>query len=78
MKIDRQRSRTPQDAACRALTPSIVAGVLLVTMGETTLAQETYVAAAIATEGAGPLGLGALVGAVVAGGYALRERFRRE
>ena len=78
MKIDHQRSRIPQDAACRALAPSIVAVALLVTMGESALAQETYVAAAVATEGAGPLGLGALVGAVVAGGYALRERFRGE
>ena len=71
-----QRSRGHHAAS--ALTTSIAAGALLVTMGETALAQETYVAAVIATEGAGPLGLGALVGAVVAGAFALRERFRRE
>jgi hypothetical protein len=44
---------------------------------ETTMAQGVYAPAAIATEGAGSLGLGALIGAVVAGGFALRERFKK-
>jgi hypothetical protein len=51
--------------------------MLLVTT-EATIAQGVGTPAAIATEGAGSLGLGALVGAVVAGVFALRERFRRD
>ena len=64
--------------AATLLTPGMAASVALLTVSESTLAQQAYAAAAITTEGAGPLGLGALVGAVVAGGFALRERFRRD
>ena len=60
------------------LTSSVAAVAVLLIMGEPTLAQQTYAAAAITTEGAGSLGLGALVGAIVAGVFALRERFRRD
>ena len=72
--------RFPRDRprAATLLTPGMAASVALLTVSESTLAQQTYAAAAITTEGAGPLGLGALVGAVVAGGFALRERFRRD
>ena len=59
-------------------SPWIVAGVVLLGAGEPTMAQGVQTVAAITTEGAGSLGLGALVGAVVAGGFALRERFRRD
>ena len=74
----RSRCPTHRPRASTLLTPSVAAGVALLTIGEPTLAQQTYAVAAITTEGAGPLGLGALVGAVVAGGFALRERFRRD
>jgi hypothetical protein len=68
--LDRSRGVGP-------LARSAVAGAMLLITTESTLAQVAGAPAAIATEGAGPLGLGALVGAVVAGGFALRERFRR-
>lgn len=58
------------------LSSLIVASAVLLTAVDATRAQEVYTAAAVTTEGAGPLGLGALVGAVVAGGFALLERFR--
>lgn len=57
--------------------PSVIASVFLAT-NDLLLAQDAQTAAVIATEGAGPLGLGALVGALVAGGFAIRERFRGE
>ena len=62
----------------RRLTPWIVAAVVLLTSGEAAFAQDAIMASAgVATEGAGPLGLGALVGAFVAGAAALRDRFKR-
>ena len=60
------------------LPPWVVAGAMLLVTTEATIAQGVGTPAAIATEGAGSLGLGALVGAVVAGVFALRERFRRD
>jgi hypothetical protein len=60
------------------VVPLIVSAVLLLTTVETTMAQVAQTSAAITTEGGGPLGLGALVGAIVAGGFALRERFKRD
>jgi hypothetical protein len=57
--------------------PPVVACALLLLTAEATMAQAGNAPVAIATEGAGPLGLGALVGAVVAGGFALIERFRQ-
>ena len=75
-----------RDATCRVLVhrhdsgflaPSVVAGAMVLITTETTMAQGVYAPAAIATEGAGSLGLGALIGAVVAGGFALRERFKQ-
>lgn len=56
--------------------PSLIAAVFLAT-SDAAMAQSAQ-AAAIAAEGAGPLSLGALVGAIVAGGYALRERFKQD
>ncbi|HET6345202.1 MAG TPA: hypothetical protein VFH51_09720 [Myxococcota bacterium] len=64
----------------RGVAPSaspVVAGALLLLTVEATMAQAGNAPAAIATEGAGPLGLGAIVGAAVAGGFALVERFRK-
>jgi hypothetical protein len=57
--------------------PPVVACALLLLTTEATMAQAGNAPVAIATEGAGPLGLGALVGAAVAGGFALIERFRQ-
>ena len=56
--------------------PPVACALLLLT-AEATMAQAGNAPVAIATEGAGPLGLGALVGAAVAGGFALIERFRQ-
>jgi hypothetical protein len=60
------------------LAPRGVAGAMLLITTDATIAQGVGIPAAIATEGAGSLGLGALVGAVVAGAFALRERFWRD
>ena len=60
------------------LAPWVVAGALLLITTEATKAQGVGAPAAIAMEGPGSLGLGALVGAVVAGAFAMRERFRRD
>ena len=70
----KRRPRCPASTAAGVLAAS----AMLLLSGETATAQEAYVSAAVTTEGAGTLGLGAIVGAVVAGAFALLERFRRD
>lgn len=58
--------------------PWIFAGAALLTTAQAAMAESVATSTAITTEGAGSLGIGALVGAIVAAGFALRERFKRE